>query len=144
MRLDFRRDLAPYAPAGCWGEVDRACPDSATKGEGTMIRKLLVLGLLSAFCWSSACSGERASASTATGDSAVTATGGVSTARATGEREGRDQPGKGRPGNIDWLEIKRVSPAYGGTSFGNAGTYNVIVAVAHGKLDPRHPANSGI
>jgi len=45
---------------------------------------------------------------------------------------------------IDWLEIKSVSDAFGGDAFGPSGPYVYIAAVAHGKLDPRDPANSRI
>jgi Alpha/beta hydrolase domain len=50
----------------------------------------------------------------------------------------RDAPG------IDWLEIKSIIDAYGGASFGAAGSYEYIAAVAHGRLDPKDPANAGI
>ena len=45
---------------------------------------------------------------------------------------------------IDWLEIKSVTDAFGGDAFGPSGPYVYIAAVAHGKLDPRDPANSRI
>jgi hypothetical protein len=48
------------------------------------------------------------------------------------------------PGYVDRLEIVSTYPAYGGASFGNVGPYTVIVAIAHNKLDPNHPANAGI
>lgn len=45
---------------------------------------------------------------------------------------------------IDWLEIESVTDAFGGDAFGPSGPYVYIAAVAHGKLDPRDPANSRI
>src|SRR5919202_6819408 len=45
---------------------------------------------------------------------------------------------------IDWLEIKSMTDAYGGASFGTAGPYEYIAAVAHGRLDPDDPANARI
>lgn len=45
---------------------------------------------------------------------------------------------------IEWLDVKSRADAFGGASFGAAGTYEYIVAVAHGKLDPSDPANAGI
>ncbi|MFN2545963.1 MAG: alpha/beta hydrolase domain-containing protein [Myxococcales bacterium] len=49
-----------------------------------------------------------------------------------------------RSGYVDRFEIVSTYDAYGGASFGNVGPYQVIVAIAHGKLDPSHPANAGI
>lgn len=49
-----------------------------------------------------------------------------------------------KPGYVDRLEIVSTTDAYGGASFGSAGAYQVIAGIVHGKLDPRHPANSGI
>jgi Alpha/beta hydrolase domain len=49
-----------------------------------------------------------------------------------------------RAGYIDRLDIVSTYDAYGGASFGDVGPYQVIVAVAHGKLDPRHAANAGV
>jgi len=48
------------------------------------------------------------------------------------------------PGYVDSLEIVSTYDAYGGASFGSVGPYTVIVAIAHNKLDPDHPANAGI
>src|ERR687886_470383 len=45
---------------------------------------------------------------------------------------------------VDRLEIKSVSDAFGGASFGAVGPYEYVAAVAHGKLDPNDPANAGI
>ncbi len=47
-------------------------------------------------------------------------------------------------GTIRSFEIKSRSDAFGGTSFGTAGVYETIAAVATGRLDPAHPANAGI
>jgi len=63
-----------------------------------------------------------------------------SVAIAHGHRDDRDR----RAGYIDRFEIVSTYDAYGGVSFGNVGPYQVIVAVAHGKLDPRNRANAGI
>src|SRR4029077_1164762 len=63
-----------------------------------------------------------------------------SVAMAHGHRDDRDR----RAGYIDRFEIVSTYDAYGGVSFGNVGPYQVIVAVAHGKLDPRNRANAGI
>src|ERR687886_300970 len=49
-----------------------------------------------------------------------------------------------KPGFIDRLEIVSTTDAYGGTSFGAAGAYQVVAGIVHGKLDPKHSANSGI
>jgi hypothetical protein len=49
-----------------------------------------------------------------------------------------------KPGFVDRLEIVNRYDAYGGVSFGDVGAYEVIVAIAHGKLDPTHPANAGV
>jgi hypothetical protein len=51
---------------------------------------------------------------------------------------------KSTPGYVDRFDILNRYDAYGGVSFGTTGAYEVIVAVAHGKLDPNHPANAGI
>jgi hypothetical protein len=63
-----------------------------------------------------------------------------SVAVAHGHGHGRDRSA----GYIDRFEIVSTYDAYGGVSFGNVGPYQVIVAVAHGKLDPRNRANAGI
>ena len=47
-------------------------------------------------------------------------------------------------GYVDDLEIASVGDAYSGASFGDAGVYQVITGIVHGKLDPRSPANAGI
>jgi hypothetical protein len=52
--------------------------------------------------------------------------------------------GASNAGYVDRLEILSTYDAYGGTSFGNVGPYQVIVGVVHGKIDPNHPANAGI
>src|SRR3954471_18023633 len=63
-----------------------------------------------------------------------------SVAIAHGDNDDRDR----RAGYIDRFEIVSTYDAYGGVSFGNVGPYQVIVAVAHGKLDPKNPANADI
>ncbi len=42
---------------------------------------------------------------------------------------------------IDRFEIISRAPAFAGAPFGDGGEYETIVAVAHMRLDPRHPAN---
>jgi Alpha/beta hydrolase domain len=66
------------------------------------------------------------------------ASGGASAVVAQNMPTARDGPG------IDWLEIKSITDAFGGTSFGNAGPYEYIAAVAHGRLDPNDAANARI
>ena len=65
---------------------------------------------------------------------------GVTTCAVAWDKRGGDHG----PGYVDQLEIISTYPAYGGASFGNVGPYTVIVAIAHNKLDPNHPANAGI
>lgn len=50
----------------------------------------------------------------------------------------------GAPAELLRLEVLSRSPAFGGASFGEAGKYETIVAVAHLRLDPAHPANRAI
>jgi hypothetical protein len=60
-------------------------------------------------------------------------------------RSGAKADPDGAPaGFIDQLEIKSVTDAYGGASFGSTGPYVVISGIVHGKINPSHPANSGI
>ena len=42
---------------------------------------------------------------------------------------------------VERLEIVSRTPAFGGKAFEDAGAYETIVAVAHMRIDPRHPAN---
>jgi len=49
-----------------------------------------------------------------------------------------------RAGFVEHLEIKSVSDAYGGVSFGHVGPYRVVSGIVHGKIHPSHPANAGI
>src|SRR5258705_12230609 len=63
-----------------------------------------------------------------------------SVAIAHGHGDDRDR----RAGYIDRLEIVSTYDAYGGGSFRNVGPHPVIVAVAHGKLDPPHRAHAGV
>lgn len=42
------------------------------------------------------------------------------------------------------IDVKKVSPAFGGRSFGAVGTYERIDAVAYFRVDPKHPLNAGI
>jgi hypothetical protein len=42
------------------------------------------------------------------------------------------------------IDIKDVSPAFGGRSFGKIGEYERLTAVAHFRVDPNHPLNAGI
>ena len=45
---------------------------------------------------------------------------------------------------LTWTEASRQSPAYEGTSFGNAGAYEWVFGRLTGEVDPRHPLNQGI
>ena len=45
---------------------------------------------------------------------------------------------------ITRLEILRTEPAFGGQSFGAAGAYEHVFAIAHGELDPGDPVNEVI
>jgi len=40
--------------------------------------------------------------------------------------------------------VLQQSPYAAGASFGGAGPYVLIRAIAHGEIDPRAPANTGI
>jgi hypothetical protein len=52
------------------------------------------------------------------------------------------QPGRSR---IETIEItKRISPAFGGRSFGTVGQYELLVGRAHGLADPRSVRNAGV
>jgi len=52
------------------------------------------------------------------------------------------QPGRSR---IETIEItKRISPAFGGKSFGTVGQYELLVGRAHGFADPRSVRNAGV
>lgn len=42
------------------------------------------------------------------------------------------------------IEIARTEPAFGGQSFGEAGSFERVIGKAHGELDPSAPANAGI
>lgn len=48
------------------------------------------------------------------------------------------------PSVVERLVIRERQPAFGGVSFGSAGPYERVVAVAEVALDPAHPANRGI
>ena len=43
--------------------------------------------------------------------------------------------------HVTKLDILRVEPVFGGVHFGEAGTYERVVGVVHGELDPSAPAN---
>lgn len=45
---------------------------------------------------------------------------------------------------ITRLEIVRIEPAFGGRSFGATGTFERVIAKAHGELDPTAAANASI
>jgi hypothetical protein len=47
-------------------------------------------------------------------------------------------------GFVEQLEIKSITDAYGGASFGSVGPYRVISGIVHGQISPIHPANAGI
>jgi len=38
---------------------------------------------------------------------------------------------------IDRFEVIRIEPAFGNTAFDGVGTYERVIAKAHGSLDPR-------
>lgn len=42
------------------------------------------------------------------------------------------------------LDIERVEPLADGAPFGEAGSYERVIATARGEIDPAHPGNSGI
>jgi len=104
---------------------------------------LLCCGLLAGFFGSPGC-GRRTAAERAENASATASGMSAGSAASAGKEDDGDGPRQRRAGSIDWLEIKQLSPAFAGTSFGEVGPYDLIVAVAHGKLDPRHRANLGI
>ena len=45
---------------------------------------------------------------------------------------------------ITRLEVVRTEPAFGGQTFGPAGAYQRVFAIAHGELDPNDPVNAVI
>ncbi len=47
----------------------------------------------------------------------------------------------GPAGSLERLEILSRDDAFAGASFGDIGKYELIIATAHLKVDPRHPAN---
>lgn len=49
----------------------------------------------------------------------------------------------GKAGYVDRLEVTATYDAYGGASFGDAGPYQVIVGIVHGKLHPDNAAKPG-
>jgi hypothetical protein len=54
------------------------------------------------------------------------------------------RPNSGPAATVERIEIVNRKSAFGGTRFGDVGEYEVVVAVAHVKVDPRHPANQRI
>jgi len=42
------------------------------------------------------------------------------------------------------IEVQRVTPAFDGRSFGSVGSYERVDAIAHFRVDPKHPLNAGI
>ncbi len=44
--------------------------------------------------------------------------------------------------HVTKLDILRVEPAFGGVHFGETGTYERVVGIVHGELDPNAPANA--
>ena len=67
--------------------------------------------------------------------SAGAVTSGASAQPASSSRDGA---------GVDWFEVKSVTDAFGGRSFGTAGPYDYIAGVVHGRLDPNDPANAQI
>src|SRR5579871_2153177 len=55
-------------------------------------------------------------------------------------QQSASSPGAG----ITRLVISRRQVAYGGASFGSAGTYEVLAGTAYGEVDPQTPGNAGI
>lgn len=53
-------------------------------------------------------------------------------------------PSGGPPAFVERIEVVNRKPAFGGTRFGDVGDYEMVVAVAHVKVDPGHPANQRI
>lgn len=53
-------------------------------------------------------------------------------------------PRSGPAATIERFEVVKRKPAFGGTRFGDVGEYEMVVAVAHVKVDPKHPANQRI
>ncbi len=52
---------------------------------------------------------------------------------------------KGKSGAVVRIEMQQpLSPAFGGQSFGDVGTYDYLAGTALGALDPAHPLNAGI
>ena len=53
-------------------------------------------------------------------------------------------PVSGPSATVERIEVVNRKPAFGGTRFGDVGEYEMVVAVAHVKVDPKHPANQRI
>lgn len=53
-------------------------------------------------------------------------------------------PGGPPPAVVERLELHKRQPAWGGQRFGEVGAYELVVATAHVKVDPAHPANQAI
>jgi hypothetical protein len=53
-------------------------------------------------------------------------------------------PSSGSAATVERIEVVKRKPAFGGMRFGDVGEYEMVVAVAHAKVDPRHPANQRI
>src|SRR5262245_47981345 len=47
-------------------------------------------------------------------------------------------------GEVVRLEVKQVTPAFGGRSFADVGSYERIDAIAHFRVDPGQAVNAGI
>ena len=56
----------------------------------------------------------------------------------------KNQTASGPAATVERIEIVNRKPAFGGTRFGDVGEYELVVAVAHVKVDPRHSANQRI
>ncbi len=50
----------------------------------------------------------------------------------------------GPAATVERLEIVSRKPAFGATRFGDAGEYEIVVAIAHVKTNPAHPGNRSI
>lgn len=49
-----------------------------------------------------------------------------------------------RAAQVERFEIVSRAPAYGGMAFDDAGAYETVIAIAHMRINARHPANAGI
>jgi hypothetical protein len=55
-----------------------------------------------------------------------------------------EKPSNSSAATVGRIEVVNRKPAFGGTRFGDVGEYEMVVAAAHVKMDPKHPANQRI